>query len=263
MKGIEIKVLTPELVTEAEKFMVATARLTQRGHKISSVSDFEALLNRPYTPDLVHDLSALPHPTIQKFMSINVIIVGLSRRALLQLRSHQTDVHFMSSSLQYSDYSGAATFTVPYEITVLDHEGEYSQMHKFKDWHQVQYLRSCAQAAREYEAAIKMGVPHDAAGYLLPMGLRGVLVFSATAYQLKHMISQRICLRNTLETQYIFLRIWEELYSLQTIFKDCGPMCTQPNMYMCPEGNLSCGQYPTYATPTDFLDDKFKYIRGK
>lgn len=259
MKNIEVKVLNPEVIQDAEKLMVAMARLTQSGHKVSTMQDVEALIERPYTDKTANTMVDLPHPTIQKFGVINVMIVGLSRRALGQITRHQNETKFMSSSLQYSDYSGYANYVVPYEVTVADKE---TPKYELANWHESQYLNTCRQSTAEYEAAIRAGVPHDAASYQLPQGLRGVLLVSATPYQFKHMIRQRTCLRNTLETQYIYLKIWEELYDTSALFNDCGPLCTHGiSNGVCPEGHMFCGEFPVYASPTHFLDDKFKYIR--
>ena len=86
MKKIEVKILNPESIEQAEKLMVCAARLTQRGH-----------------------------PTIQKFGIINVVVVGASRRFLAQITRHQNEVKYMSASLQYSDYSGVEDFVIPYD----------------------------------------------------------------------------------------------------------------------------------------------------
>ena len=40
MKKIEVKILNPESIDQAEKMMVCAARLTQRGHQISCLDDF-------------------------------------------------------------------------------------------------------------------------------------------------------------------------------------------------------------------------------
>ena len=37
MKKIEVKILNPESIDQAEKLMVCAARLTQRGHQISCI----------------------------------------------------------------------------------------------------------------------------------------------------------------------------------------------------------------------------------
>lgn len=251
MKDIQVKLLNPEAAKEAEKMMVAMARLTQSGHKIQDIADFEELLEKPYKSTTVKTMLDLPHPTIQKFGILNIVVIGLSRRALGQITRHQNEVKFMSSSLQYSDYSGRAQFVVPYEYTVADKDETDEPI-------TAEYLSKCEKALREYEADVA-AVGHDAASYQLPQGLRGVLVISATPYQIKHMISQRSCNRNTLETQYIFLKIWEELYPLGIMFDECGPKCMYEDH--CPEGNMFCGNFPMFANPTQYLDDHFKYIR--
>lgn len=254
MKNIEIKVLNPEVIQDAEKMMVAMARLTQRGHTIQNMDSLHELLETSYKDSTIETMCALPHYTIQKFGVLNIAIVGLSRRALAQLTRHQNEIKFMSSSLQYSDYTGAANFVVPYEVTVADE----TTMNFPQGWHERQYLKSCGQAYAEYEKAVEY-IGHDAAGYMLPQGLRGVLIMSATPYQLKHMIEQRGCNRNTLETQYIMLRVWEELYYNSLMFKEAGPSCMYTSQ--CPEGHMFCGTMPDYPNPKLFLDDRFPHIR--
>ena len=116
MKKIEVKILNPESIDQAEKLMVCAARLTQRGHQISCLDDFMDLYEKPYQRSTVANLVKLPHPTIQKFGIINVVVVGASRRFLAQITRHQNEVKYMSASLQYSNYSGHAAFAIPYEI---------------------------------------------------------------------------------------------------------------------------------------------------
>ena len=40
MKKIEVKILNPDSIDQAEKMMVCAARLTQRGHQITCLKDF-------------------------------------------------------------------------------------------------------------------------------------------------------------------------------------------------------------------------------
>ena len=251
MKKIEIKILNPEVIENAETMMVAMARLTQKGHKIRDMHDFELLLQQPYSEGLVKSMSALPHPTIQKFGVINIAIVGASRRFLAQVTRHQNEIKFMSGSLQYSDYTDKAKFVVPYEITKYDDEQNDTKLTDA-------YIEKCAADLAEYEMMAKL-VGKDAAGYKMPQGMRNVLLMSATPYQLKHMISQRACNRNTLETQYVMALIWEQLWPLSDLFHDCGPFCTAGP---CPEGKMCCGQpFRFDTTPTQLLDMRFPLIR--
>ena len=189
MKSIEVAVLNPEVIPSAEKMMVCAARLTQRGHKIKSLDDFMVLYNKSYTEDTVTTMTKLPHPTIQKFGAINIVIVGASRRFLAQITRHQNEVKFMSASLQYSDYSDDAAFAIPYEVMARGEEETY--------------LTSCKLNMANYAEAIKQGLDNDAAGYMAPQGLRNVLLISATPYQWKHIIGQRTCRRNTSETRLV------------------------------------------------------------
>ena len=116
MNKIETKILNCSAIQEAEKNMVFTARLTQRGHLIHNMEDLVRLYNTSFTNDTVRNMGSLPHPTIQKFSVITVAVVGASRRFLSQITRHQNEVKFTSASLQYSNYSGEAAFVKPYEI---------------------------------------------------------------------------------------------------------------------------------------------------
>ena len=76
MDKIEIKVLNPEAVASAERMMACAARLTQRGHNIKNLSDFMELYDAQYSANTILNMGKLPHPTIQKFAAINVVVVG-------------------------------------------------------------------------------------------------------------------------------------------------------------------------------------------
>ncbi len=64
--------------------MVFAARLTQRGHKISTMEDLLAFYEQSFSDDTLSAISSLSHPTVQKFSVITVAIVGASRRFLAQ-----------------------------------------------------------------------------------------------------------------------------------------------------------------------------------
>lgn len=248
MNKIEVKILNPEVIQEAEKLMVISARLTQRGHNIKNMDDFIKICDKPYSDKLVTELNGLPHPTLQKLNKLNVAICGISRRFLAQITRHQDDTKFVSTSLQYSNYSDGADFVVPYEL--LDNK-------ELRD----KYITSCKANMNLYQELVSKGIPHDEAAYLCPQGLRGILIISATPFQWKHIISQRVCNRNTKETQYVLLRIWEELYKLH---KDlyasniCGPFCMKG---LCKEGKLCCGKpFDKLLNPSEILKQNFSKL---
>ena len=256
MNNIEVKILNPEAVADAEKIMVCAARLTQRGPQIKNLADFMALYERNYTQELVEDMTKLPHPTIQKFGAINAVVVGASRRFLAQITRHQNEVKFMSASLQYSNYRDEADFVVPYEIMEA---GETAIR---------MYVNACNDAMDAYIDITDMGIDHDAAGYAAPQSLRNVLIICATPFQWKHMIGQRICRRNTAETRYVMLRIWEQLYALNsTMFSmnTTGAFCLQDR---CKEGSMSCREsfeayHAEQFSPTLILKEDFPLLTGK
>ena len=256
MNKIEVKILNENAIIEGERMMVAGARLTQRGHQIKDMNDFMSLYRRHYSDDTVKNMCSLPHPNIQRFSIINVAIVGASRRFLAQITRHQDDVHFISASLQYSDYSDAGAFCVPYELIKKD--AERSGEAEYQEGYYVNnYLRTQQQAMTEYEAAIKHGVDNDSAGYMMPHGLRNVIVIGATPFQWKHMISQRVCRRNTPETAYVMNLVWEELIKCSAMFDNAGPFCVGG---LCKEGKMSCKHFYCDVAVSDYMEAHECYL---
>lgn len=229
--------------------MVFAARLTQRGHKINTMEDLTALYEKEFSADTVTVISRLPHPTVQKFAVITVAIVGASRRFLAQITRHQNEVKFMSASLQYSNYTGQADFAVPYEILAAPEI----------IWEK--YQKSCKLDLNCYEELCAAGIGHDAAGYATPQGLRNVLIISATPYQWKHIIGQRVCRRNTDETRIVLLKIWQELLKLSpALFAPdlTGPFCQRDK---CLEGKMSCGKkIAGNITPGEILAEDYPLL---
>ena len=158
----------------------------------------------------------------------------------------------MSASLQYSNYSGHATFAIPYEIMKADKEIQNI------------YKKSCQSDLDHYAELCALGIDHDSAGYVTPQGLRNVLVISATPYQWKHMIGQRTCRRNTDETRIVMLYIWQRLYKLSPILFApdlTGPFCQRRS---CMEKQMSC-QNPISKLwmPTDILKTDYPLLIRK
>ena len=237
-------------VQEAEKNTVFAARLTQHGHEIHSMDDLVKLYEKSYTDQTLKNIIGLPHPTVQKFEVITVAVVGASRRFLSQITRHQNEVKFMSASLQYSNYDGNADFAIPYEILTAPEDVRNS------------YLESCRDDMNTYAYLTDCGIGHDTAGYVTPQALRNILIVSATPYQWKHMIGQRVCRRNTDEMQIVMLKIWKELYELSSVMfsiEQAGTFCQRDK---CIEGRMSCGD-PCMAllSPDQILDKYFPAVK--
>jgi len=252
MQKIEVKVLNPEILTTIRQMCVCAARLTQRADTITCMDDFMELYNKSHKDTTYETMVNLSHNTIQRYGKINVVITGASRRFLAQITRNKTGVDFMSGSLQYSNYSNDADFCVPYEITEAGDEAVR------------RYLDSCNTAMASYREMNATGINHDACGFMAPQGLRNVLIISANPVAFKNMISQRMCNRNSKETQYVMLKVWEELYKLDPILfspQTTGCACMQRKG--CEEGRMACGMpIAKGTTPTEILDKLYPLIRG-
>ena len=232
MNKIEVKVIAEH--GDAGKMMSFLARLTQRGADIKSMEDLEALMEKPASTKLVENMVALDnHHTIRRFTPITVAIVGASRRFLAQIRTHSVGLNFVSASLQYSDYSGKGRFVVPYSILEADRTVGNNALCNY-------YLDTCSAAMSAYEH-IAENTDNDTAGYAAPQGLRNILIIQGNHDAWLNMIKLRSCNRNTTETQYVVMRIWEELLKTEdgeSMFKFAGPDCLYG---ACKEGKFCCG----------------------
>lgn len=252
MRNIQVKVLTGGHQSPGG-MMMFLARLTQRGHSIKDMSDllrlYDKAINAQHREALLEEVVKLPHGTITRFSPITIAIVGASRRFLAQARTHQVGMTYVSASLQYSDYSNKAEFVIPYEM-LSNKEA------------QTIYLENCAKNMDNYKYLIeKCGVSNDTAGYIAPQGLRNILIIQGNNESWAHFVRLRSCNRNTLETQYVALRIWEELLSTtdgKALFKHIGPDC---NTGLCREGKFSCGKVMK-GCPTKLIHELFPLIGG-
>ena len=246
--------------------MMFLARLTQRGHNIKSMDDLLAMYNKAVETDpavtseediakrekLLRTVASLPHGTITRFTPITIAIVGASRRFLAQARTHQVGMTYVSASLQYSDYSGQADYVVPYEL--IGSEPGITEGRRV-------YLKSCKRCMNNYKWLIdEIGVSNDTAGYAAPQGLRNILIMQGNNESWAHFIRMRACNRNTLETQFVALKIWEELLHTvdgEELFSSIGPDCVTGK---CREGKFSCGK-PMSGSPTEIIDTLFPKLK--
>ena len=265
---------------DATEMMCFLARLTQRGHGIKSLEDIQELMDKPASSKLARSMMKMElHGTIKRFTPITIAIVGASRRFLAQARTNQVGFNYVSASLQYSDYGDTADFVVPYAIM----EADYKQRGVLEELgtlgvvsagtsYRKTYLDSCKESMRNYRI-LASDIDNDTAGYAAPQGLRNILIMQGNHEAWLHFIKTRTCNRNTTETQYVAMRIWEELLKTdggQDMFAYAGPDC----MYgRCREGKMCCGKpmrhYPDMAAvvespslPRIIIDEKWPLLKA-
>lgn len=241
MNNIEVKVLKHE--EAPEQMMMFLARLTQRGHNVSNMGSLLEMYDSTNSTG-AERVARLPHGTIKRFSPITVAVVGASRRFLAQARTHQVGIDYVSASLQYSTYS-EPLFVKPYEILTANDEV------------QAQYEQSCISATHAYNNMLSHGVSNDTAGYLMNQAMRNILVINANHQAWDYFIKVRSCNRNTAETQYVALRIWEELLKTpggETFFANSGPYCLRG---VCQEGRMSCNAPLSSNIPSQIIKERW------
>ncbi len=240
MKNIQVSVIN-EAHSCPGGMMMFLAKLTQRGHQIKNMDDLKQL----YDDSMGQHKTAkhvvkLPHGTIKRFTPITIAVVGASRRFLAQARTHHVGIDFVSASLQYSDYSESAQFVIPYEL--------------LGSFYEQAYLDSCAASMKQYKAFVDDGIDNDTAGYMAPQGLRNILIIQGNHEAWLNFIRFRACNRNTKETQYVALKIWEALLETadgKEMFTWAGPDCLHGK---CREGKMSCGCPLMSDSPTALIN---------
>ena len=223
MDRIEVAILDGNL-NGMPKFL---ARLTQRGHKIKGMDDVLALFDDCIVGAPSDTLLTLPHTTIQRMNYLTVAVTGLSTKAVSQLRTHAKRLTFLSTSTQYSDYSGCDdNYVIP---DGLNPEQEKAMSDAY------------VTIQKAYEDLIASGVDKDEASYLLPQGLRKTLIVSGNLDDWNYVLRTRLCHRNTKEVQYICRKILDEItfHFGDEFTVNMLPPCVDGK---CLEGKFSCGK---------------------
>ena len=202
------------------------AKLTQRGSQINSMEDLLKLYEENVHKQPSAGLLKLPHTTIQRMCNMTVAIFGLSTKAVSQLRTHATRLTFISTSTQYSEYSGVQD---PYTIPPGLNPAEYAVA--------VDALQRIHEA---YSQLSSLTGDRDKASYLLPQGLRKCLIVSGKFPDWQYVLQTRLCNRNTKEVQYICQLILQEMNDkCGKVWADqCLPACCSTG---CREGKFCCG----------------------
>ena len=223
MNRIEVKLLDGNL-NGTPKFL---ARLTQRGHEIKSMDDVNQLYEDCWFDAPSEYLMKLPHTTLQRMNYITIAITGLSTKAVSQLRTHAKRLTFISTSTQYSDFSGCNdNYVIPEGLN------DEQRLNLRDTYDGIQHM---------YEKLIKLGVDKDKASYILPQGLRKTLIISGSLDDWNYVMRTRLCNRNTEEVQKIMRLILHEIiynfgeeYTVNML-----PPCVNGK---CLEGKFSCGK---------------------
>lgn len=223
MNRIEVKILEGDL-NGMPKFL---ARLTQRGHLINGMDDVLKLYDDTVEGAPSKYLLSLPHTTIQRMNYLTIAITGLSTKAVSQLRTHAKRLTFISTSTQYSDFSGCNdNYVIP------DGLSDEAQLNIRDIYDGIQHM---------YERLIKLGVDKDKASYVLPQGLRKTLIMSGSLDEWNYVLRTRLCHRNTDEVQHIAQAIVDEIAHTfgEEYIVNMLPLCVEGK---CPEGKFSCGK---------------------
>lgn len=223
MDQIKVKILDHNL----NGMPLFLAKMTQRGSELNSMEDLMKLYTDNINKTPSSNLLSLPHTTIFRMCYLTIAIYGLSTKAVSQLRTHATRLTFMSTSTQYSEFTGQ---DCPYVLP----EGLSQE-------EQNNYKLALTKIHNAYSELYKSGVDRDKAGYLLPQSLRKCLIISGNFPAWQYMLSLRLCNRNTREVQYICQLILEEITKVcGKVWADqCLPNCVNGQ---CKEGKFCCGK---------------------
>ena len=217
MNKIEVKILYHNF----NHMPIFLARLTQRGAEIKDMNDLIQIYDATVGKMPSVNLMELPHTTIRRMCYLTVAIVGLSTKAVSQLRTHATRLTFLSTSTQYSSFEERPdNFVIPEQNDIISEA--YLKIEEY------------------YKMLLQTGVDKDVASYVMPQGLRKALVISGNLADWEYMLSIRLCNRNTKEVQHICEMIVGEIIDKcgQEYVVNMMPSCVYDK---CHEGKFSCG----------------------
>lgn len=222
MNKIEVKILQHNL----NGLPLFLAKLTQRGHKITNMSDLLQLYNDNINKVPSEQILKLPHTTIQRMCHVTIAITGLSTKALTQLRTHAKRATCISTSTQYSSYESR--------------EDNYTLPPGLNDNEKQDIISAYNTINKLYSEMIINGTDKDLAGYILPQGLRKAFIMDASIDDWNYILSTRLCHRNTKEVQYICKLIYNEIAKISPNWVyNAMPKCANEK---CPEGSFCCGK---------------------
>lgn len=233
MNKIKVKLLNKMEVTD-DKYLSNITKITY-SEKLNGKEDIaKQLLNYEKTStDIIKNVVKFNHTSILEHLNYTFLIEGASRSFLAQITRHR-HFSFTSGSQHYIDYSKIADFVVPIELLEIENLQE-------KEDAISKYNLANEKALNEYKELINSGIKHEVARQLLPNSTRNNLVVTGNLRQFINFLNQRLCFRNTSETHYIALKIYEELHKLNPeIMDQVGPDCIIRGF--CTQGHKSCGR---------------------
>lgn len=215
MQKIEVKILDHNL----NGMPLFLAKLTQRGHEISSAKDLMSLYFENINKIPSERFMRLPHTTLRRMSYLTVAIIGLSTKAVSQLRTHAKHLTFLSTSTQYSNFA--------------NREDNFVQV---SDMQTDEYYKKLEDTYRDL---LQKGYTNDEASYILPQSLRKTLIVSGSLADWEYVLQTRLCKRNSDEVRYVSNMIVNEIN--QQIDK-AFTVNMKPNCQLegCKEDYLSC-----------------------
>ncbi|MGI6485646.1 MAG: FAD-dependent thymidylate synthase [Tepidanaerobacteraceae bacterium] len=106
------------------------------------------------------------------------------------------------------------------------------------------YIKGLESCKNTYVKLVKLGIDQEDARYILPMSTQTRVVMTMNARSLQNFFALRCCKRAQTEIRELANLMLEEVKKIApAIFEHAGPPCESNGI--CPEGELSCGKYPT------------------
>lgn len=210
---------------EPEKVIASAAKLCY-----SSAADIDTLMGN-LTPEktraFVEKLESLGHESPFEHVSFTFAIEGVSRVLTHELVRHRLSSYSQRSQRFISEEQ--FEYYTPPTIASSAFEKDYDEVIK--------------REKNLYEIMVKNGIPKEDARMVLPNATHTRIIVTMNVRTLWNFYRLRCCQRAQLEIRtlaYRMLKLCQE--TSPTLFKHAGPACMKG---YCPEGNMSCGLYPT------------------
>ncbi|MBI4975969.1 MAG: FAD-dependent thymidylate synthase [Spirochaetes bacterium] len=215
-----------EAVATAARLCYSPADITALTEKISH-SDVAAFIRK---------LAAMNHYTPFEHVSFTFGIEGISRVTTHELVRHRL-ASYSQQSQRYIKEKELFTYITP---PAVDRDPALKE----------RYDAFMREASDLYQSLVASGVKNEDARFVLPNAKEAKIIVTMNARELMHFFNLRCCTRAQWEIRAMadeMLRLAKQ--ASPALFEHAGASCE--TLQYCPEGEYSCGRYPTLAKLTD------------
>ena len=223
-------------------------RLTATAAKVCYSSKKPPDIYKDLTDDQINKtvdhIVGADHGTPQEHAFFTFSVSDISLAAVQQLLRYRL-INVNQMSMRYVNVEENDVVVPPDILKTKDDKGVLLNSSGLREPTPYEVYMQCAEATRNaYKFFLSKGIKKESARYGLIIGTKTQLIFTANAFEIKHILGQRLCTRAMPEINALAAVIQQIVKRVAPrLFANAGPMCER--LGYCPEDSMSCGKKPT------------------